>query len=492
MKWMAHSVLAVIAAFVLGALCAGCTEADGGAVSTVAVPDEPPPRRLEFPGFSILPPSGEGWERLTNRGAARLLLGFDGLFVKVVSPKELAHAYVAGHRASGGSAGPEILAGAFARFIKSRNASSVTLPGATAPPNCLRWEMTREATDYFHGIQFGHTSARVSQYQGYLCSHPDAPAYVVEVGYVDTVVKGEAMSAVGQGEAFLHSLVLTPLGVKVKQFSAGKKVRSAALAANALWLTEEDSGTVSRLNPDTGAIVASVPVGKKPEGLAAGAGAVWVPNWASDTVSRIDPQSNRVVATIPVARGPTDVALAQESVWVTNEKSRSISRIDPSANRVTATIPIDGRPVAIAASRNALWVENFNTDIIWRIDPETNQAASIRVGRGRHLIAAGRDAVWVSNSVDNSVSRIDPATNRVVATIKVGRTPIGLALTRDTLWVANFSDGTVSRIDRRTNQVSGQPIPVGENPFLVSTDHKTVWVLSVWAWEQGTLSKIRF
>jgi hypothetical protein len=218
MKWMAHWVLTVAVAAVLGGLCAGCTEAEGGTVSPVAAPAEPPPRRLEFPGFSILPPPGEGWERLTNRGAARLLLAFDGLFVKVVSPKELAHVYVAGHRTSGGSAGAKILAEAFARFIKSRDASSVMLPGATALPNCLRWEMMREATDYLHGIQFGHTSARVSQYQGYLCSHPDAPAYVVEIGYVDTVVKGEAMSTVGQGEAFLHSLGLTPSASRSSSF----------------------------------------------------------------------------------------------------------------------------------------------------------------------------------------------------------------------------------------------------------------------------------
>jgi len=58
------------------------------------------------------------------------------------------------------------------------------------------------------------------------------------------------------------------------------------------------------------------------------------------------------------------------------------------------------------------------------------------------------------------------------------------------VWVANFGDSTVSRIDSQTNLVVGKPIPVGENPFLIGANDKTVWVLSVWDWDLGTLSRI--
>jgi YVTN family beta-propeller protein len=138
-------------------------------------------------------------------------------------------------------------------------------------------------------------------------------------------------------------------------------------------------------------------------------------------------------------------------------------------------------------------VEDFGTSRIWRIDPRTNQiVATIGVGQGRHLIAIAPDgdSIWVSNSRDRSVSRIDPSTNQVVATITVGRTPMGLAATDDIVWVANFGDSTISRIAAQTNLIVGKPIPVGENPFLIGTDDKTVWVLSVWGWYLGTLSRI--
>ena len=485
--------LVLMVAIATAQIAAGCAQAESAAGSTVGAPAIASPNRLELEGFSIIPPQGAGWERLARSGVSRLLLGFDVLYVKVVSPTELAHAYVVAHRVPGDSENPKILEDSFARFIESRGTPSVIVRSSRDPPNCLRWEMAQEARDRFQGVQFGGETARVSQFRGYLCSHPDDPAFVIEIGYFDTVVIGTAKPPTAEGEAFIHGLALMPLGAKLRQYSVGERPRGVAIADGALWLTEEDSGTVARIDPESGSIAASIAVGAKPEGPAAGPGAVWVPNWASDSVSRIDTQTRQVVATIPVGRGPSDVAVSATSVWVANEKSHSVSRIDATTDHVTATIVTDGRPVAIAASEEAVWVEDFGTDRIWRIDPRTNQVvATIRVGQGRHLIAIAPDgdAVWASNSRDRSVSRIDPSSNQVVATVTVGRTPMGLAATDDMVWVANFGDSTVSRIDPQTNLVVGKPIPVGENPFLIGADGKEAWVLSVWGWDLGTLSRI--
>ena len=486
------AALVLMAVLATAQLAVGRAEAESAGGSTVGAPAVSP-NRLELEGFSIFPPQGDGWQRLSSNGVAHLLLGFDVLYVKAVSPTELSHAYVVAHRVPCDSENSRILEDSFTRLIESRGTPSVIIRSSRDPPNCLRWEMVQEARDRFQGVQFGGETVRVSQFRGYLCSHPDDPAYVIEIGYFDTVVMGTAKPPIAEGEAFIHGLAMMPLGAKLRQHSAGERPRGVALADGALWLTEEDLGTVVRVDPESGAIAASIAVGARPEGPAAGSGAVWVPNWASDSISRIDTQSTQVVATIPVGRGPSDVAVNATSVWVANEKSHSVSRIDATTNHVTATIVTGGRPVAIAASEGAVWVEDFGTNRIWRIDPRTNQVvATIRIDQGRHLIAIAPDggAVWVSNSQDRSVSRIDPSTNQVVATIIVGRTPIGLAATADTVWVANFGDSTVSRINSQTNLVVGKPIPVGENPFLIGADDKTVWVLSIWGWDLGTLSRI--
>ncbi len=487
------AALVLMVALATAQLADGRAQAEPAADSANDASSVISPDRLEFEGFSILPPQGQGWHRLSNDGVKRVLLGFDVLYVKAVSPTELAHAYVVAHRVPGDSENSKILEDSFARFIVSRGTPAVISRSKRDPPNCLRWEMARETHRRFQGIQFGGETARVSQFRGYLCEHPDDRAFVIEIGYFDTVVKGAAKPPTAEGEAFLHGLVLTPLGVTLRQYPVGEKPRGLALADDAAWVTEEDVGTLVRIDPKNSSIVASISVGVKPEGPAASADAVWVPNWASDSVSRIDRQTSQLVATIPVGRGPSDVAVSATSVWVTNEKSHTVSRIDATNNQVTATIATNARPVAIAASEVAVWVEDFATDRILRIDPRTNEVvATIHVGQGRHLIAIAPDgdSVWASNSHNRSISRIDPSINQVVATVTVGVTPMGLAATDDAVWVANFGDGTVSRINPKTNALVGKPIPVGENPFLVLVDDRAAWVLSVWAWDLGTLSRI--
>ena len=47
-----------------------------------------------------------------------------------------------------------------------------------------------------------------------------------------------------------------------------------------------------------------------------GRGAVWVANQFEYTVSRIDPATNKVVATIKVGIQPTDVAIGEGAMWV--------------------------------------------------------------------------------------------------------------------------------------------------------------------------------
>ena len=61
----------------------------------------------------------------------------------------------------------------------------------------------------------------------------------------------------------------------------------------------------------------AVSVGRGASGIVAGAGAVWVANTLDGTVSRIDPATRRVVATIRVGGLPRGVAVGDEAVWVT-------------------------------------------------------------------------------------------------------------------------------------------------------------------------------
>jgi YVTN family beta-propeller protein len=69
--------------------------------------------------------------------------------------------------------------------------------------------------------------------------------------------------------------------------------------------------------PANGAHRGDHPVGRGPYSLAVGDGSVWVTGAIDDTLSRIDPRTNRVSATIPLHGAPRSAAIGAGGVWVT-------------------------------------------------------------------------------------------------------------------------------------------------------------------------------
>ncbi len=69
-------------------------------------------------------------------------------------------------------------------------------------------------------------------------------------------------------------------------------------------------------NPGTLAVRATIPVGSGPSALEAAAGSVWVANQYSSSVSRIDPGRDQVATSVDVGGDPTSLALRLGRLWV--------------------------------------------------------------------------------------------------------------------------------------------------------------------------------
>ena len=87
-----------------------------------------------------------------------------------------------------------------------------------------------------------------------------------------------------------------------------------------MWVTDNGGDAVAAVDPAVGRIVHRIPVGAGPIGVAVNEGAVWTANYRAGTVSRIDPRTGTVVA-IPVGRNPTAIAVGEGAVWVTARAS---------------------------------------------------------------------------------------------------------------------------------------------------------------------------
>jgi YVTN family beta-propeller protein len=111
----------------------------------------------------------------------------------------------------------------------------------------------------------------------------------------------------------------------------GDNIRSVIQAFGSVWVSSAiDEGTVVRLDPDTGKVRDTIDVGGKPKEMVAAGDYLWVVNETSGNVMRIDPESAEVVGKpIKVGATPVGLAFGAGSLWVSNNRSDDVTRIDP-------------------------------------------------------------------------------------------------------------------------------------------------------------------
>lgn len=267
-----------------------------------------------------------------------------------------------------------------------------------------------------------------------------------------------------------------------------------AVGRGAVWVS--GFGTMRRLDPETGHVVATVktPGTEDYSQIAVGAGAVWV-TADRGRLERIDPDSNRVVATVMVGGSILGVEAGGGYVWVTRpmEGVGELVRVDPATNRVSGTpINVGPGPTAVVYAFGALWVTNTSPASVVRVDPSTR---SVQVTRLEGRIAAGYGSLWVAS--DDSVVRADPKTGRPTATIGISHAQ-AVAIGQHRVWLLASSSptpsnpakrtGAIWEIDPASNHIVGKPVRLEAlQPIALAVGAGAVWVAD---YDSGTISRI--
>ena len=102
--------------------------------------------------------------------------------------------------------------------------------------------------------------------------------------------------------------------------------------------------------------------------LAAGQGSIWATHPNQDVVSRIDPATARVTATIRVTVGRLfGVAAGGGSGWAVTD--RALARIDVASNRVVARTPLPASGfTGVAVGEGAVWATGYDRGELYRVN----------------------------------------------------------------------------------------------------------------------------
>lgn len=196
---------------------------------------------------------------------------------------------------------------------------------------------------------------------------------------------------------------------------------NVAMAGGSVW-TASGEHTIARIDPQTLRPQASITVGGAPDHLTFGAGSIWTANSADGTVSRVDPASNQVVATV-AAGSPTGdgedmfVTFDLGFVWV-NSTDPSVStmvwRIDPADNSVrkfNLQLPAGANATAsstnLATGAGSVWLR-LRDQPVYRFDAQTLAPMGTYPADPwtDGYTALGFGSLWVTNVQPNTLWRV--------------------------------------------------------------------------------------
>jgi YVTN family beta-propeller protein len=219
--------------------------------------------------------------------------------------------------------------------------------------------------------------------------------------------------------------------------AAAVAVAAAQSSNGRLLVLNKEDATFVIVNPDSGAILGSVPVGQGPHELVASSDGryAFASNYGSGpapghTISMIDIAAKkelRRIDTAPLSR-PHGLAFANGKLYFTAEADKKIARYDPAADKIDWTFETGQNTthmVLPTRDLKTIFTSNITSNSVSAIEQGAGGAWTqtvIPVGQGPEgidLSPNGRD-VWSAHSRDGGISIIDVATRKVTQTIPLG------------------------------------------------------------------------
>jgi len=185
----------------------GCA---GPQLSPVTIPTQ----RLEFEGFSILPPHGENW--LVTPPAIRAKQGSNVIvsFYKRLNRPSKTHTVIAVVAsvwlpAEMGTRAERLQKYAQAALTGRYRPVMVNIsPDGTLAPDCIRIDATTED----RGVPGYPGTPFIADTHAFVCFHPDWPEAAIDIHYSQRRLLEEApLSLEAEGEPFVRSLIFTRL-----------------------------------------------------------------------------------------------------------------------------------------------------------------------------------------------------------------------------------------------------------------------------------------
>jgi len=236
----------------------------------------------------------------------------------------------------------------------------------------------------------------------------------------------------------------------------------------ALWLTAcqsdepRDTATSTPSSSPTSTTTGSAPpsyVGRvvhidgEPSEVVSAFGSLWVVSHRAATVTRVDPSTGDIRATVTSPGGHlVGVAAARGHVWFLDTDKQAVEAIDPATNAVDASVPVGSEGGALVAAPDGVWFAGTSGEAVHiragkvvrsvRIAPQGSFLTPWLVGH----------RLFVADANSGRLTVLDALTTRALRTLEIGGDLAVFTSTDDAVWLGAWS-GPLRRLDPTTGAV---------------------------------------
>lgn len=260
----------------------------------------------------------------------------------------------------------------------------------------------------------------------------------------------------------------------------GTEALGLAITADAVWAITFQTGTLSRIDPESGAVTLSEPLPLQAATLLTVGDELWAAGYGgpTDSIYRIDPASGQVTTTIDSGEVCCDLSAGDGAIWAVDPNG-AVLRVDSASNEVVDRILISidrNAHTNVVYAGGSVWISS-DTTLLFRIDPDSGSIDEFEVGGGvpflEHeglLWGASPESLWV----------VDPQSGEVVTRIAPEDSieVISLGITENEIWTGIRRPGRVGavlRIDRANGEVLDEFRDI-EIPARIAFGFGSVWI----------------
>jgi hypothetical protein len=253
-----------------------------------------------------------------------------------------------------------------------------------------------------------------------------------------------------------------------------------------IWVANESGGTISKINPITKAVVATITPGGgfTGSGIACCTSYVWVCDSNNNRVLKINPLTNAIETIVAVGVIPLGITYGGGYIWVVNNWDETFTKIDPVTDAVVFTRGLGNDPKMPCYAFDLLWVSNVGFNTLRSYDPTTGvMVSNIAVGVAPYMTAAGFGYIWtVDAGPPSTISKVDPATNLMVHNFALPTECECIVCTRSSIW-ASGSGGFLYRINPVTYAIetvlAGLPDPLDIALRTTDEGKESLWISGI-------------